>query len=167
MSRLFLRDLLITDHAARRSRSRHAISQWCSAAHKTADTTGTRCARLAASSTSLPAVASAEVGVLDNQLPSALPPWVTVIPECHSERSEESLATSGPITHYTEMFESLPSCFAVRCSALLNMTALSSDGTLAQETTACTPPWHAGINSSEFSALKLHPRRRSIAARAV
>ncbi|PYL53461.1 MAG: hypothetical protein DMF33_04450 [Verrucomicrobia bacterium] len=37
-------------------------------------TAGTRCARLAASSTSLPAVASAKVGDLDNPIASALRP---------------------------------------------------------------------------------------------
>jgi hypothetical protein len=94
----------------------------------------------------------------ENQTASTLRPWITVILECHSERSEAatqrtksarpgfpSLATSGPIMHHTEMFESPASCFAFRCSALLNMTALSSDGTLAQEITACTG-WRKGTN---------------------
>jgi hypothetical protein len=44
---------------------------------------------------------------------------------CHSERSEESLIISAPIAaDKTEMFESLALCFALRCSASLNMTAL-------------------------------------------
>ena len=43
---------------------------------------------------------------------------------CHSERSEESrirLNTRIPVGG-PEMFESLASCFAFRCSASLNMT---------------------------------------------
>jgi hypothetical protein len=47
---------------------------------------------------------------------------------CHSERSEESriiLGKSGG-TQSSEMFESLASCFAFRCSAALNMTGMKT-----------------------------------------
>ena len=43
---------------------------------------------------------------------------------CHSERSEESLIVccANLLRANAEMFESLASCFAFRCSASLNMT---------------------------------------------
>ena len=42
---------------------------------------------------------------------------------CHSERSEESLIIwLDSARKQPEMFESLASCFAFRCSASLNMT---------------------------------------------
>ena len=48
-----------------------------------------------------------------------------VSPQCHSERSEESLINSGtPAQEQPVMFESLALCCAFRCSASLNMTAL-------------------------------------------
>jgi hypothetical protein len=54
---------------------------------------------------------------------------IDAIFECHSDPAvagEESLIISGLIAaDKSEMFESLASCFAFRCSASLNMTALS------------------------------------------
>src|SRR6266496_1069925 len=46
---------------------------------------------------------------------------------CHSEQSEESRINFGslPEQKRPEMFENLASCFAFRCSAPLNMTAVS------------------------------------------
>ena len=84
-------------------------------AYKIADKAGTRCAHPATSPTN----------GLDNQLPSALPPWITVILECHSERSEESLATSGPIMHNTEMFR-----FAQHDSAIIRRHSRSENQSL-------------------------------------
>src|SRR5437667_2064050 len=65
-----------------------------------------------------------------------------VISKCHSERSEAAtqprklrgearLSISDQIR--PEMFESLASCFAFRCSAPLNMTAALSDARLEHQ----------------------------------
>jgi hypothetical protein len=47
--------------------------------YKNADTIGTQCAHPVASSTSLPAVASAKVGAQDNQIVSALRPFAPIL----------------------------------------------------------------------------------------